>query len=803
MRNEPNQLLRVIVPLVLFVVLGGGVAAAFLLGGKKPAPTFEAPKPGVDDAALGTGVVPATTGTGEASGSPALAGAPADGTVKPADAAQPAPAPGAEGSAGTPNGGMGPTLVGLRAVEYARAELIPLGSSTPKVAGAPGQKVPEGAAGDGRYAFELRFSNTGAGVEQLTLANHFEHSDRRSHEVLQKFEPSAASTDPTVGIVPFAADAVEINGQRVVLSLNPRDTSKTFWKQVSPGVFEAIVIDGAGTQIVRVRRAYELKEDSYEFAVRQSVENLTNMPLKLRLEQFGPSDPPVGKIRYGGDVRRLRFGYLVDTTSDPSRTTLASEFLITHYELLDGLQLNGATGLPYWPGKVMWPNERSKKQTLDLVWVGMTSRYFTVSMQGLVDQKGAVGDGKRLANVETVERFVVPNGNPAKQDFGQGVMNFVLGKQRLPAGTAVLKTTSPVTAVEPGKRADFSFAAYAGPMLTDQIEKESAAGAVGLRTVVSYTFGGPCGFCTFQTLTHLLLHFLGALRHYVTLDWALAIMLLVVCVRTLLHPVTRWSQLNLLRFGKQMQRVGPKMKAIQEKYKGDPTKLREEMGRLNREEGVSYAGALGCLPMFLQTPVWIALSAMLYFAFELRHQGAFFGVFQNLTAGKWHFLADLAEPDHLISFGRELHIPILSGFMGPVESLNILPMLMGVLFYIQQKYMSPPQAPGAMSPEMEQQIKIQKVLMVVMFPVFMYNAPSGLAIYFLTNSILGIVETKWIRKHAEKIEAKRVAAGVGTSVIDRKGAKKNKGWMEKIQERIAEAQKIRDQQAKLQQRKKK
>ena len=51
--------------------------------------------------------------------------------------------------------------------------------------------------------------------------------------------------------------------------------------------------------------------------------------------------------------------------------------------------------------------------------------------------------------------------------------------------------------------------------------------------------------------------------------------------------------------------------------------VREEMGKLWREEGINPTGALGCIPMFLQMPVWIAMYATLFFAIELRHQGAF------------------------------------------------------------------------------------------------------------------------------------------------------------------------------------
>jgi YidC/Oxa1 family membrane protein insertase len=188
--------------------------------------------------------------------------------------------------------------------------------------------------------------------------------------------------------------------------------------------------------------------------------------------------------------------------------------------------------------------------------------------------------------------------------------------------------------------------------------------------------------------------------------------------------------------------MAPKMKQIQEKYKDDPTKLREEQSRLLAENSGAYAGmAMGCLPAMLQTPVWIGLSAMIYFNYDLRHSPAFFGVFQNMTGGSWSFLGDMSEPDHLIAFGRSFSVPLVGRFMGPIDGLNLLPLLLGVVFYLQQKYLQPPQA-TPMTPEQEQQAKIMRVMTVVLFPLMMYNAPAGLALYFATNSTLAILESK-------------------------------------------------------------
>ncbi|MBX3385319.1 MAG: YidC/Oxa1 family insertase periplasmic-domain containing protein [Phycisphaeraceae bacterium] len=784
MRKEPNKVLRAVVPLAILIVLGGSIVAAFVLGGKAGQGAGQTTGAGTsDEQAAATAPLTSTpSGTAAPTAEPRGTEAP-----PPAQSPTTAQTPAAEqpAEAAPPLSPTTDLFAGLRATEINRVDLTPIGSIT-------------SARDGGKYSMRLEFSAIGAGVERLTLANHFEHADRRTNEVLQQFARSYLR--PELGIVPYAAEAVTINGQRVVLSVNTADTSRTFWREVAPGEFEATIENGSATPVAVVTRRYELPEDSYEFVVRQRVRNLTDAPIEVRFEQFGPADPPLGVIRYGGDSRRLRFGYLLPLNRDPARITQSDEFLITHYDLLSGHRPNPSRpDLPFWESKKVWPNDTSQKEGLDLVWAAMTNRYFAVSVQSPVSDAAASGESKRLDSVETIERFVVPNGRPATISFVESIFNFVVGHQRLPAGEVALKFTSTTQRVAGGGFADFSIAAYAGPMAKSVIGAQPISSAVGLREVVVYNFGGPCAFCTFQTLTHLLLAFLTTIQRYVVFDWALAIMLLVVCVRTILHPVTRWSQVNLLRFGKQMQAIAPKQRALQEKYGKDPKKLREEMARLMREENVNYAGALGCLPMFLQTPIWIALSAMLFFAFELRHEPAFFGIIQTLTGGGWLFLADLAEPDKFLDFRslfgmqKGIPLPLLSGFIGPVDSLNILPLLMGVLFYIQQKYMQPPTT-VTLTPEQQQQQKIAKVMMVVLFPLFMYNAPSGLALYFLTNSALGIFESRWIRAHVDKseLEPKKPTTG-----------KKRSGWLARMQERAIEIQKQREQQARLAQKYKK
>src|SRR5262249_35472634 len=156
------------------------------------------------------------------------------------------------------------------------------------------------------------------------------------------------------------------------------------------------------------------------------------------------------------------------------------------------------------------------------------------------------------------------------------------------------------------------------------------------------------------------------------------------------------------------------------------------------------------------------------------HQPAFFGVFQHLGQ-RWGFLADLAEPDRFIDFGhRVTTLPML----GEISSINILPIILAVVFFIHQKYLQPPMM--NQTAEQEAQQKLVKWMSVIMFPLFMYNYPSGLGLYFITNSTLGIFENKWIRKDIDKhgladpdkMRAQRQA----------KAASKGGGWLQRIQD---------------------
>jgi YidC/Oxa1 family membrane protein insertase len=146
---------------------------------------------------------------------------------------------------------------------------------------------------------------------------------------------------------------------------------------------------------------------------------------------------------------------------------------------------------------------------------------------------------------------------------------------------------------------------------------------------------------------------------------------------------------------------------------------------------------MGFLPMMVQMPIWIALWSAVYASIDLR--GAAFLPF---------WITDLSVPDALVRFST-LTVPLLGW---KIQSFNLLPILMGVAFYLQQQLM-PSQAGASTNPQMAQQQKMMKIMMPLLFPLMLYTAPSGVNLYIMASTFAGVIEQHVIRKHIREKEA--------------------------------------------------
>ena len=155
-----------------------------------------------------------------------------------------------------------------------------------------------------------------------------------------------------------------------------------------------------------------------------------------------------------------------------------------------------------------------------------------------------------------------------------------------------------------------------------------------------------------------------------------------------------------------------------------------------RERGVNPM--LGCLPMMLQMPIWIALFTGLRVAISLRHEPFFL------------WIRDLSQPDALLAIPEFSLWPIswICNWAG--WQLNLLPLLMVVAMFLQMKQQ--PVAAASASPESAAQQKMMKFMMPGMMLLFFYPAPAALNLYILTSSFIRFWEQKYIRWHHEQIK---------------------------------------------------
>lgn len=226
----------------------------------------------------------------------------------------------------------------------------------------------------------------------------------------------------------------------------------------------------------------------------------------------------------------------------------------------------------------------------------------------------------------------------------------------------------------------------------------------------------------------------------ITLEWlsertgnyGLAIILATIGVRLIFFPLSQSSMKSM----RKMQRLQPQMNAIRAKYKGvkDVQKRQEmntEVMQLYKDHGVSPLG--GCLPMVLQMPVLFAFYAAISVSIAAR----------QAPLGLW--LQDLSKMD----------------------PYYVLPLLMGASMYAQQR-MSP-----STGDPMQQRIFR---LMPVMFTFFFLTFPSGLVIYWLVNTVLGIAQQAYVNHQLDAPDAKATSSPrSSTSKKTSKGQKKGGG----------------------------
>lgn len=275
------------------------------------------------------------------------------------------------------------------------------------------------------------------------------------------------------------------------------------------------------------------------------------------------------------------------------------------------------------------------------------------------------------------------------------------------------------------------FRIYAGPFATDTLKLVDARysdPAIGYNPdyVACQSFHGWFTFISEPFANFLFI--LIRLFHAITHSWGFSIILLTVALRLMLYPLNAWS----IKATARMQLIMPQVQAIQQKYKKDKVKAQQEVLNLYRENKVNPVS--GCLPILIQLPFLIGMFDLLKSTFELRGASFIPGWIDNLAA-----------PDMLFSWG--IPLPLLG------SEFHLLPILLGLVMFFQQRMMSNLPADPALWTEQQRQQRSMGTIMALIFTVMFYNVPSGLNIYWLSSMLLGILQQWWTTKRLKAAPA--------------------------------------------------
>lgn len=657
---------------------------------------------------------------------PAATGAQSTGT---ADAAAPVNAPVAPTKEPEPAAQAASTPT-------APAAKQPIWQAKPASADA-GAMLVGGPLTDADARLQLQLTARGAGIERVLFAQQWKTAKARvaaeramagkgefpSDDERYRLEPIdtlAGQSVPLLAVHSLIVDGVSVN-------MFAAAGGAPIWAAAGDGAFETVVHDEAGAPIIKARRAFTVS--GHELRITQSVDSLDGKEHRVRWLHYGPGDLTLesGSLM---DIRRFMIGALLSEKRDPGQSiVLSNDTSMVRSSVVS--QLEAAQ----WD---LWPTATSTADQRTLSWFGTTNRYFALAIHsGDKNEKGIPS----LRAAPAVERIQAQFGDPVAT--GRPIFTVVTSGEQL---------------IVPGSASTMRLGVYVGPLERRVLLDEQPMSTLGMIGMIVYEMGGCCTFCTFSWLANGLVVFLGLLHDWVVFDWGLAIIALTILVRLALHPLTRSSQISIARFSKQMASLKPELDALQKRFPGDKARMQQEQMRLYREKGMNPMGCLGGLaPMVLQMPIWMALYAVLYIAFELRQQPAFFGAFQAISPD-WAFLNDLSAPDRFIALPISVNL-----YLFTLESINLVPLLMGVVFWLQQKYSAPPTT--ALTPEQEQQQKIMKVMMPIMFPIMLYNAPSGLTLYIATSTFIGFLESKRIRAQIETMDLLKPGKGGGKGLF--------------------------------------
>jgi YidC/Oxa1 family membrane protein insertase len=595
------------------------------------------------------------------------------------------------------------------------------------------------------YKFQVELSSKGAAIRTATLSEYNDRQPGKGRFVLL----APVSRRDGSEILSIANSDFVFTDEGLKLRLDRLDwaCSEIEEEDGSQSVsFEAVIRDAGGRDAVKLTKSYTVMRDSYHLECEMEVENLTADELKMQYELQGP----LGIKREGAriDARKIVGGF----AGADGRTSGVTKEIVTPFtgKLRNRLGLRDATKeyeaaqMAYQRAQTEPQKAQAKQRELaalqqlrirhersdvSFLWAATVNKYFTAILRPVPQAGSLTVDWV----VDKVARYY--DRDETKEGDETVGFSYTIDGGRLEAGSIER----------------YKFQLYLGPKDKNLFEKNELYRKLGYFHTI--TFLSCC--CPASMVNPLAFGMLAVMKwmYGIIPNYGIVIIIFVFVVRLVLHPVTKSSQVSMMK----MQKLSPQVEQIKKQYEHNKAEMNRRVMALYKEQGATPI--MGCLPMFLQMPIWIALYSAIYASIDLR--GAPF-------LPVW--ITDLSVPDALFKFSP-INLPLL----GKLESFNLLPILLAVGMYLQQKLMPhPSSAQSTANPQAAQQQKMMLIMMPIMMLLFLYNAPSGLNLYIMASTFAGILEQYRIRRHREELEEKEAQSLVEVTAKTGGKAKKKK-----------------------------
>ena len=549
----------------------------------------------------------------------------------------------------------------------------------------PSEKVQLGSTDpESGYALDVQLTSAGAAIESVSLTAP-QYRDLKDTKLPALIVGNNLSEDRTFSTAILTIDKQLASAKQTLETANWKLVERTETDKLASAIFEFVSPDGS----LRVRKTFSLprlklssaelamawREDPTFYTVQVALEiiNLSDAPRTFDYEMQGPVGVLLENLEHTSKYRDLHIEFI----DDAKPATLPAGTIKGYAD-----KVEDDLGRPATVEELRRSFREDHEWVSAFRYAGVDVQFFAALVAPLDDRSKEERTGSRWLE-RTYPVLITPNNSEAKKSdvsFRMASMPITL-KPKGAGDTVVHK-----------------YAFFVGPKrreLLDPLPLQASQ-------VLNY---GMFGFVARG------MHFLLDTFFHWGMPYYLAIISLTILVRGCLFPISRKQAISAAR----MKDLQPQLTALKEKFGDDKEKMARAQMELWRKNKINPVG--GCLPLFLQLPIFVGLYTALNSAVDLRLQS-------------FLWIENLAGPDAIY------RLPFALPF-GLGQDFSLLPLCTVVLFLTQQKMFMPP----AQDEQQEMQYKMMNMMTVVMGVMF-WHQPAGLCLYFIASSIWSIAERK-------------------------------------------------------------